>query len=216
MSTPIQQPRTPTRAKRAAGDRQTKPKPPVAENFAPRRRLFTVREYYAMLAAGVLHEDDRVELIAGEIIEMSPIGILHASCVKRLTHLFMAKVAGRAIVSVQNPIHIDGKTEPQPDITLLKYRDDFYSHAHPTPKDVLLVIEVADSTLDYDRSVKMPLYAQANIAQAMVIDLQSEIIEVYSKPAKGIYSRQQMRKRGDRVSLQKLRGVSLAVDEILG
>src|SRR5262245_37141744 len=111
------------------------------------RRLFTVDEYYQMAQAGILHEDDRVELIEGEIIETAAIGSRHAACVDRLNQLFSGRVAGRAIVRVQNPIRLSQRSEPQPDLALLRPRADFYATGHPGPQDVLLVVEVADTSV---------------------------------------------------------------------
>jgi len=110
------------------------------------RRLFTVDEYYQMAAAGILHEDDRVELIEGEIVQMAAIGSRHAGCVDRLTQFFVLHVAGQAIVRIQNPIRLNNRSEPQPDMSLLTPRPDFYMASHPGPQDVLLVVEVADTS----------------------------------------------------------------------
>jgi Uma2 family endonuclease len=129
------------------------------------RRLFTVHEYDQMVQAGILHEDDRVELIEGEIIEMAAIGSRHAACVNRLVQLFVMHVAGQAIVHAQNPIRLSERTEPEPDLSLLKPRPDFYAAGHPGPQDVLLVIEVADSSIGFDREIKIPLYARAGIPE---------------------------------------------------
>src|SRR2546425_8555611 len=125
---------------------------------AIKRRSFTVSEYYQMAEAGILTEDDRVELIEGEIIAMSPIGDPHIICVNRLTWLLGELVRGIGILSVQNPIRLGARSAPQPDITIFKFREDFYAGSPPTPADILLVVEVADTSLDYDRRVKMPLY----------------------------------------------------------
>src|SRR5918997_6720202 len=114
------------------------------------RRHFTVDDFYRMLEAGILTEDDRVELIDGEIIEMSPIGSRHASCVMRLNAVLTKRLGDTAIVNVQNPLRLSTRSEPLPDCSLLKPREDFYSRAHPTPDDVLLVVEVADSSIGYD------------------------------------------------------------------
>lgn len=144
--------------------------------------LFTVAEYYQMAEAGILAPEDRVELIEGEIIAMSPIGSRHAGCVNRLTQLFSEKVSGLAIVSVQNPIRLSDSTEPEPDLALLRPRADFYAQAHPQPADVLLVVEVADHSLAYDRAIKVPLYARAGIPETWVIDLDTETVFVYQQP----------------------------------
>jgi Uma2 family endonuclease len=129
------------------------------------RRLFSVHEYHQMLQAGVLGEDDRLELIEGEIVQLSPINSRHAACVNRLNALFTSRLTGRAVVSVQNPIRLDTHSEPQPDLALLKPRPDFYAASHPNPEDVLLVVEVADTSADYDRGVKLALYARVGIAE---------------------------------------------------
>lgn len=121
------------------------------------KRLFTVTEYYRMAQAGIFSEDDRVELLEGEIIEMSPISSRHASCVMRLNHLLQDRVRDRAIVSVQNPVRLSDYSEPQPDIAVLKFRSDFYSAEHPKPEDVLLLAEVCETPAEFDRRVKLPL-----------------------------------------------------------
>src|SRR5262245_19259591 len=128
------------------------------------RRLFTVEEYHRMAAAGIFHPDERVELIEGEIVQMSPIGPRHAGCVINATRLFITLLGERAVVSPQNPVVIQPRSEPQPDLLLLRRRAVSYSHEHPTPADVLLAVEVADTTVRFDRLVKARLYARAGIA----------------------------------------------------
>jgi Uma2 family endonuclease len=123
------------------------------------KRWFSVDEYYRMAEAGILTEDDRVELIEGEIIEKGSITSRHAGCVNRLNAMLNRQFEQAAIVSVQHPVRIDGYSEPEPDVAVLKLRDDFYSEGHPTPADVLLVVEVADSSVEFDRNKKLPLYA---------------------------------------------------------
>ena len=128
------------------------------------KRLFTIEDYYRMAETGILRRDDRVELIRGEIVRMSPVGSLHAACVKRTAAEFFGIVGTDAIVSVQDPIRLAAQnSEPEPDISLLRPKRDYYASAHPTPADVLLVVEVSDSSLDYDRAVKLQLYAEAGI-----------------------------------------------------
>jgi len=180
------------------------------------RWIFNVDDYHRMAEAGILTEDDRVELIEGEIIKMSSIGSRHAGCVNRLTMFFARKVGQEAIVSVQNPFRIGSFSEPQPDITLLKARDDFYSQSHATPEDVLLVIEVADSSIGYDRKVKMYLYARAGIQEAWVVNLPEDKLEAYSKPVNGSYQRVRQLKRGQSLKLKALSSITVSVDEILG
>ena len=181
------------------------------------RHRFTVEEYHKMAQVGILGEDDRVELIEGEIVEMPPIGSRHAACVNRLNRLLSAKVGGRAIVSVQNPIHLSERSEPQPDLALLKPRPDFYAAAHPRPEDVLLMIEVAEASVDYDREVKMPLYAQAGIPEVWLVDLQGEFIEVHRRPSARGYGEVRQARRGERLAPEALPDpkLELPVDDLL-
>jgi Uma2 family endonuclease len=177
---------------------------------------FSVDDYMRMLAAGILTEDDRIELIEGEIIEMSPIGDLHAACVIRLTMLLTRLVGIGALVSVQNPVRLDNYSEPQPDLALLRPRKDYYAQARPTPADVLLIVEVADSSIHYDRNVKVPLYARALIPVVWLVDLNGDAIEVYTQPANGAYQQFQVMQRGDHLTLESLPGLDIMVDDILG
>lgn len=169
-----------------------------------------------MAEVGILTEDDRVELIEGEIIEMSPIGSRHAACVARLTEILSQRVAGQAIVWVQNPIRLDEYNEPEPDVALLKRRDDFYSEGHPTPADVLLVVEVADTSIDLDRRLKVPLYARAEIPEVWLVDLTKDVIEVYAQPANGTYQISRQASRSESVASQATPELTLNVDAILG
>jgi Uma2 family endonuclease len=180
------------------------------------RRRFTVEEYHRMGEAGILREDDRVELIDGEIVEMTPIGSRHAACVKRLMHLFVRALAARAVVSVQDPIAIPPESEPQPDLALLRPRADFYAGAHPEARDVLLVVEVADTTGPFDRGVKIPLYARAGISEVWLVDLTADVIEVHRRPGGGRYADLQRQARGERLVCQAFPDVELSVDDVLG
>lgn len=179
------------------------------------KRLFTVAEYYRMAQAGIFSEDDHVELLEGEIFEMSPISSRHASCVSRLNHLLQSRLQGRAIVSVQNPVRLSEYSEPQPDIAVLKFRSDFYSLEHPKPEDVLLVIEVRETSAEFDRRVKLPLYAKSGIPEVWLIDLTQEQIEIYRAPSSQGYSDAQTFRRGQTVTAQLL-PVELAVEELVG
>jgi hypothetical protein len=152
------------------------------------KRIFSVEEYHRMHGAGILGEDDRVELLDGELFEMTPISSRHAAAVKRLLHLFAARVAGRAIVSIQDPIGLGGVSEPQPDLCLLAPRDDFYASAHPTAADVLLLVEVSDTSQAYDRNVKLPLYARHGIREVWLLDLASSRLTVFRDPSDGGYA----------------------------
>ena len=180
------------------------------------RHRFTVDEYHKMAQVGIFQEDDRVELLEGEIVEMAPIGSRHAACVKRLNQLFSDRLGGRAITGVQDPVRIGEHSEPQPDLTLLRPRPDFYSTGHPGPEDVLLVIEVADTTQDYDREVKMPLYARSGIPEAWLVDLVEDCIEVYRRPTPEGYREVRMVQREERVSVQAFPDLMLATDEVVG
>jgi Uma2 family endonuclease len=179
-------------------------------------RLFTVSEYHAMVRAGVLDENDRVELIRGQIIPMAAIGSRHASCVNHLTELFILRVRPYAIVHIQNPIRLSRHSEPEPDLALLE-RKAVYAARHPGPDEVLLVVEVADTTLDFDRRIKIPLYAEAGLREFWIVNLVDECLEVYRQPGPGGYAEATTLQRGDEVQVQALpEAGALSVDEILG
>jgi Uma2 family endonuclease len=180
------------------------------------RRSFTVAEYYRMAEAGILSADDRVELLDGEVIEMSPIGSRHAACVDRLNKYLNGVSRQHFIVRVQNPIRLDDYSEPQPDIALLRIRSDFYAEAHPNPADVLIVIEVADSSVELDRQVKLPLYAHAEIQEFWLMNLPEDAVEFYAQPVNGEYQIAKIFARGETVSSQVVPGLQISVDEILG
>ena len=177
---------------------------------------FTVSEYERMGETGIFPPDARVELIEGEIIEMSPIGSRHAACVDLVADILHETVRGKAIVRTQNPIVLDDFSEPQPDITLLRFRQDFYRGAHPRPSDVLLVIEVAETTVHYDRHVKMPLYARAGIPEALLFNLPDDQLEYFSQPAMGAYQVTRVLNRGERFESTSVPGLALDVAMILG
>lgn len=154
------------------------------------RHRLTVADYCRIAEAGIFGEDDRVELIEGEIIDMAPIGSEHTSSVKRLNRLFDRAVGEQAIVSVQDPIRLDEHNEPEPDIALLRYREDFYRSTHPGPADVLLIVEVADTSLRYDREIKLPLYARHGIPEVWIVDLENRRLEVHRRPEGETYREQ--------------------------
>ena len=173
---------------------------------------FTVNEYDEMIARGILNENDRVELIRGEIVDKMPIGPRHAACVKRLNALFQLLYRGRWTVSVQDPIAFDD-SKPEPDIALLRPRDDYYSEGTPQPSDILLVIEVADSSLDFDRDTKAALYAEAGIPEYWIVNLIDNCVEVHRGPkADGSYADCQRVSKGGAISLL---GEEIAVDQLL-
>jgi hypothetical protein len=161
---------------------QKEPGMSVTQPLILQRHQLSVTDYYRMAQAGILGEGDRCELIDGEIIDMAPIGSEHASTVKRLLRQFQQAVGSSAIVSIQDPVRLDTHNEPQPDIALLRYRDDFYRHAHPTPEDVLLIVEVADASLRYDLEVKLPLYARCGVPEVWIVNLQDGRVEIFREP----------------------------------
>ena len=179
------------------------------------KRLLTVSEYHKMAEAGILTEDDRVELIHGEIIKMSPIGSWHSSHVKRINKLLNKFLGDRAIVSVQDPVAINDYSEPEPDIAILRYRADFYEENHPRPKDVFLIIEVADSSIDYDQDTKLKLYANAGIPEFWIVNLEDEQIEIYKTPAQDTYLFQEKIKR-DGLIFWETFDLKIQAKEILG
>lgn len=180
------------------------------------RRRFTVSEYYRMAAAGILTEDDRVELIDGEIVEMAPIGHRHAACVDRLTQIFVHRFADVAQTRVQNPIHLSEHTEPQPDLTLLHPRADFYASGHPTPEDIFLVIEVAETSVEVDRRIKMPLYARSRIPEAWLVDLEQETLTTYRDPTPSGYATIRVLRCGERLAPLAFPDRELVVGDIFG
>ena len=152
------------------------------------RHRLTVDEYYRMGQAGVFAPDARVELIEGEVIDMAPIGTRHASAVRKLNALLSAATQGRAIVAVQDPLRLSDASEPEPDLMLLRPRSDFYVGAHPAPHDVLLLIEVADTSLQYDLGIKVPLYARHQVAEVWVVDLVNQVMRFHRRPQGRNYS----------------------------
>jgi Uma2 family endonuclease len=181
------------------------------------RRLFTVDDYYRMAEAGILNEDDRVELIEGEIIEMTPIGSPHASIVRRFEALFSQLVTNeRAMISAQNPVRLSDFSEPQPDIALLRWRSDYYASVHPGPADVLLLVEVADTSIEYDREVKLGLYAQAGISEVWIVDIGSHAVEVYREPSVHGYESVVTAGPGQQVSPAAFPELQISIEQILG
>ena len=140
-----------------------------------------------MAESAIFQESDRLELIKGEIIEMSPVGTRHASCVNKLNQLLAKKLPTETIVSVQNPIVLSNNSEPQPDLVILKYRSDFYANEHPKPEEILLLIEVSDSSIEYDQSIKIPLYAENQISEVWLVNLNNNCVEIHQKPYQNYY-----------------------------
>jgi len=181
----------------------------------PQRR-FTVDEFHRMGEAGILGPDDRVELLDGRILEMPAIGSRHAGCVNRLNRLFTRELGDRAVVTVQNPVFLDAHNELVPDLTLSRPRDDFYSSAHPRPEDVLLLVEVADTTLPFDRRVKVPAYARHGIPEVWVVNLPDRRLEVYAGPGEDGYRDSRILSEEESVRVRAVSGLCLEVEQILG
>ena len=180
------------------------------------RRRFTLDEYHRMAEAGILDEDDRVELIRGEIVQMAPIGRRHASCVARLMHLLSGRLHGRVVLWPQNPLVIVPDSEPQPDIVLLDWRDDFYVSALPGPTDVALLIEVAESSLRYDRHVRTVLYAQGGVRDYWIIDLEADAVETHREPRATGFERIERFARGATLAPLAFPDLPFAVGDVLG
>lgn len=180
------------------------------------RRLFTVEDYYAMAEAGVLAAEDRVELIDGEILEMSPIGSRHAAHVNRLNRWLTLALGERAVLSVQNPLRLDDFAEPEPDLAVLRPREDFYAEAHPGPLDVLLLIEVSDSSLVFDRQVKLPIYAAHGILEVWVVNLIESRIEVHHTPQGREYKETWVPRRGERLAPRAFPELEITAEDALG
>ena len=161
----------------------------------PRRR-FTVDEFARMGEAGIFTEDDRVELIGGEILEMTPVGPPHAWIVNRLAELIMTRLGSGAYVSIQNPLRIGRDTEPQPDLVVAR-RSGAYARRHPEPGDVLLVVEAADSSLRYDRLEKIPRYGGAGVPETWLVDVAARTVTAYTDPTAGGYAAERVLRRGD-------------------
>jgi Uma2 family endonuclease len=181
----------------------------------PRRRL-TVDEYYRMGEAGILARNERVELIEGELIEMAPIGSEHAGTVNKLAYALILAVGSQAVVSPQNPVRLANRTEPEPDFAVLQARADFYTLAHPTAQDVLLAIEVADSSLAYDSGLKRALYASRDIREFWIVNLVARVVEVYRNPSGDRYEWSATVEPSGVLEIEALPGVSISAKQIFG
>ena len=182
----------------------------------PRRRLFDVDEFHRMGEAGILREEPRVELVHGEIIERPPIGPEHLGRVNRLNRVLVTRLAGRAVISPQNPLLLGRRSEPQPDIVVLRPRDDDYMTRLPRTEDVLLVIEVADSSFAYDRIVKRELYGSAGLPEYWLLDVNGRALEVYRGPCPAGYTTYERLLAGQSVGPEAFPDCVLDVGEIVG
>lgn len=182
------------------------------------RRLhyrISVPQYEKMIAHGILTENDRVELIRGELVAKMPIGDFHFACVNRLNRLLVRALGDRAIVSVQNPVRL-ADSEPEPDIALLAPRDDDYASGKPAPADLLLLVEVADSSLEFDREVKRPLYAENGVTEYWIVNLDDRSVEVHRGPQPdGTYADVRLLRPGDTANIAAVPGVTIAVAAFL-
>lgn len=191
--------------------------PPVdrEQPSEPQRLLISVDQFRQMGEAGILRAEDRLELLEGVLYDMASISSLHAACVNRLTAFFV-RGAPNAIVHPQNPIQLDKYSQPQPDVAVLYFRDDYYAAAHPGPADVYLLIEVAYTSQTYDRELKLPLYARAGVPEVWLVDVEADQIDVFRQPHAQGYREARHFWRGDQVSPVAFPDLTLSVDEILG
>ncbi|MEM9718743.1 MAG: Uma2 family endonuclease [Bacteroidota bacterium] len=181
-----------------------------------KRHTITVEDYLQMFQVGILSESDKVELINGEIFSMSPVGSRHIYYVNQLNHLFHALLGNKAVVSIQNPFKLDSHSEPEPDIALLKPPKGVYKDRHAESSDILLIGEVAEPSIDYDREVKVPLYAKVGVSIVWLLDIDQGQLEVYEVPKNGQYTSKQIYFSGDVFTLE-ISGeeFSISVSEIL-
>jgi Uma2 family endonuclease len=179
------------------------------------RRRFTVQEYHLMGESGVLAADDRVELIDGEVFSMSPIGSRHAACVTTFNEVFSESFGRRVTLWIQNPIRLGDDSEPVPDIVLLRRRDDRYVSRHPRAGDILLLVEIADSSLGYDREIKLPLYAREGVPEVWLANLDSQHIVVYTEPKPDGYASARIARPGEAIIPTAFPEMTIAVADLL-
>ncbi|HZQ36440.1 MAG TPA: Uma2 family endonuclease [Dehalococcoidia bacterium] len=179
------------------------------------RRRFTVDEYEKMTEAGVLYPEDHVELLAGEIVQMAAEGVRHMSCILHANRWFSAQASESAVILVQSPIKISEHAMPEPDIALLRLEPSLYATRHPEPRDVLLLIEVSDSSIGRDHAVKLPLYAGAAIYEVWIVDLTTDAVEVYRDPSAAGYREMERFGRGATIAVSALPALQVPVDKIL-
>lgn len=186
----------------------------VAEQRQTRR--FTVDDYHRMGEAGILRSDERVELIEGEIVKMSPIGISHLMHVLRLNDQLNRKHQVDALVNIQGPVRLTNLTEPEPDVVVLKRRDDYYGTGIPEPGDILLLIEVADSSLAYERNVKMPILARAGILEVWLLDVETKVLSAYREPSPTGYRVVRDFRHGDMIAPVAFLDRSIPLADLIG
>ena len=182
---------------------------------ARKARKFTVAEYFRMAEKGILAGQERVELIDGEVLLMPPMGPRHIGGVARYARIFILRAGNRFTVLTQSTVRLGAQLALEPDVVLLRFREDDYSLAHAVPADMLLVVEVADSSLAYDREVKAHIYGRAGVPETWVLNLPEDCIERFTAPGPQGYARHAILRRGDKVSPVSLPDLELAVDELL-
>jgi len=180
------------------------------------RRRFTVDEFWRMAEAGLFLDRPRVELVDGEIIDMTPIGRRHALCVGFLTEWFAPRLAGRALLLPQMSLRLGPRTECQPDLVLVRPPRAAYREANPAPSDVLLLVEVSDTSRGYDRQVKLPIYAGAGVPEVWIVDVVTEMVETHREPVRDRYREVQRLARGASVAPAAFSDLALPVDELFG
>ncbi len=187
--------------------------PEMAPELVHRR--FSLEEYEAMIKQGILDGDDRVELLAGEIVEKMGEGTRHLSCVARLIQYFILSLGGRANLLPNGPIALPPDSMPEPDVTLVKPREDFYAGRRPLAADVFLLIEVSDSSLRKDRKIKLALYAAAGVAEYWIINLRDNVVEIYAKPEGNGFSESRIIRGGESVAPLAFPDIVLRVAEVI-
>ena len=184
-----------------------------AADWIPRHR-FTVEDYQRLGERSIFREEARVELVEGEIIDMTPIGSKHAAAVRRLDQILARAVDERGIVSVQSPVVLGEYSEPEPDIAVLRPRQDFYASAHPGPTDVLLIVEVGDTSVRYDREIKIPLYARHGIPEVWLLDLEGGSLTICSVPSESGYERVARPEALQAIPMPGMAGVTLDLSDL--
>jgi Uma2 family endonuclease len=179
------------------------------------KKLLTATEYIQLFEQGVLTENDRVELIEGEVVEKMTVGNRHVGRVSRLAHLFFRHLGDRVTVSAQSPVLLTDISMPEPDLVVLHARDDYYEGGYATPQDILLLIEVADTSLSFDRLRKARVYAAAAVTEYWLVNLRDDALEVYRQPTSQGYASMTVLRRGDRIALAAVPGLELAVEDLV-
>jgi len=184
-------------------------------NFAPQKYRVSVKEWHKMGKYNIFPPETRIELIEGEIIAMAPIGATHAGCVFNLIEILSTQKGKAAQINVQNPIQLNNLSEPEPDFVLLRPNPQLYQNGHPTAADILLLIEVSDSTINYDRGTKIPLYAKDGIVESWIIDLNAKQVEVYLNPTRQGYTEKRIFLPGEMLIPSQLPHIKIGVSDIL-